>query len=251
MHAANPPVDYLARLRAHEAAAVEQLVHAYEPVLLRFLAHRIRGLDAALEPADVAQETFAQFFAKLGTEFNSAASQEELAKILFTIGRELIIDQWRHARSQRRGGHQPHTGQAHLERIIWPGPAPSHDLIEQAQIQQIQEQMSKDEWRLATAWASGKKWGQIAAEGGQTAESLRKKFARTITRVRRDLNPERDTRLRHYPKRTRRNQMSGHSCKRLRSHRGPLALRVGAPSAKALHRLLACLLPIHPHSKMC
>jgi hypothetical protein len=124
-------------------------------------------------------------------------------------------------------------------------------VIEQEQIQQIQEQMSKDEWRLATAWASGKKWGQIAAERGQAAESLRKQLARTITRVRRDLKPERNTRLRHYPKRTRRHQMSSHSSKRLRSRRGPLALRVGAPFAKALHRFLACLLPIHLHSKMC
>jgi hypothetical protein len=67
---------------------------------------------------------------------------------------------------------------------------PSHDLIEQEQIDQIHEKMSDEEWTLAMAWASGQTWEQTATQLGQTPEALRKQLHRVLCRVRQELGAE-------------------------------------------------------------
>ena len=78
----NFPADNLARLRAHEVAAVEQFVHAYEPVLLGFVGRRLWRSGVGFDGADIAQEVFAKFFAKLGRDLEFAPSEDELVKVL-------------------------------------------------------------------------------------------------------------------------------------------------------------------------
>jgi hypothetical protein len=77
MDNANIPADYVARLRSLAVAATERFVHIYEPVVLRFIGRRLSGSGRERDRADVAQEVFTKFFAKLSRDFERAISEQE------------------------------------------------------------------------------------------------------------------------------------------------------------------------------
>jgi RNA polymerase sigma factor (sigma-70 family) len=183
--------DFLARLRAHDEKAAERLVQVYGPVILQTASRRLSrlGLSSVLEPADIAQQVFGTFFAKVAEEFELVSS-DDLVQLLVTMTREQIIDEYRHAHAQRRGGEPHRTEDAQLDEIVAGGGEPNHQLIEEELLDQVHEQMSEEEWQVAKAWASGQQWDEVAAEFGQSAEALRKKLSRAIIRVKHDLNPE-------------------------------------------------------------
>ena len=189
MDETEPFIDFLSRLCAHDEAAAVQFVLAYAPELLHVIGGRLHklGLSALLDPEDITQMVFMKFFAAIDVQQFNLAGPRDLVKLLVTMTNNIIKDEQRHAHARRRGGSH-HVGEtADVEYIPSRGEEPSHDLEIEDELNQIHHLLSEEDWHLAVAWASGETWQQIAAELGQSAESLRKRFNRAADRVRVEL----------------------------------------------------------------
>src|SRR5262249_36055952 len=90
--------DFLARLRAHDQTAADQLVEVYGPVILRVVGRRLAqlGLSRDLDPEDIAQGILVKLFAELTKRFE-LDSFEDVMKLLTTMTRHEITDAYRHA----------------------------------------------------------------------------------------------------------------------------------------------------------
>ena len=66
-------------------------------------------------------------------------------------------------------------------------PSPSRRASARELLQQVHDHLTPEERRLAELRAAGHEWGEIAAELGGNVEALRKRLARAIDRVAREL----------------------------------------------------------------
>jgi hypothetical protein len=70
------------------------------------------------------------------------------------------------------------------------GPGPGEQAECQELIQEFRRRLTEEERQLADERAGGRDWARIAAEHGGNPEALRKKLARGIDRVARELGLE-------------------------------------------------------------
>jgi RNA polymerase sigma factor (sigma-70 family) len=185
MNEAEAFAKFLSRLRANDEAAAKRFVDLYSPVILQAVGRRLAkcGLTRVLDPEDIAQQVFAQFFARV-LQQRKLASSQQLIKLLVTMTVAVLRDEQRHAHTLRRSSGKQATENVSLEGIVSPGDDPSHEFEIDEEINQIHKLLSEEEWALAWARASGNTWPQIATAFGQTPDALRRKLSRARARIR-------------------------------------------------------------------
>lgn len=182
---------WLARLRARDRAAADELIRTHAPILRRVVRARLARLRLSrlIDAHDVTQAVFSSFFSRLTDVWPEANSAEHLTALLVTIARNRIQDEVR----RQTAGRRDHRRVLHCwssERLAsFEGrdPAPAHALTENELYQQAISHLSADEQSLLTERLAGRDWETIAAARGASAQGLRKQFARAVQRVRRKL----------------------------------------------------------------
>lgn len=192
MAEANAFQELIARVRAGDAAAAEELVRSYEPAIRR--AARVRLSDTRLErlfdSMDVAQSVLVSFFVRAAAGQYQLDTPDQLIRLLVTMARNKLADQARSHAAQRRGGRR--VVEADLREVEVPDPAdtPSEHLTGKELLQEFRKHLSDEERDLAERRVRGQGWAEIAAETGENAETLRKRLTRAVERVVRRLGLE-------------------------------------------------------------
>lgn len=181
--------DLIRRVRAGEEAAAVELVQQYEPEIRR--AVRIRLTDPKLhrvfDSMDICQSVLANFFVRAAAGQFELDQPGQLLKLLVKMARHKLVDQARKQQTERRGGKRSSSGSLLIEDIAGAVDTPSQIVSEKELIEAMRTNLADDERYLADQRALGRDWSEIAKEVGSTPESLRKKLARAIERVSRQL----------------------------------------------------------------
>lgn len=170
-----PDRELVARLKAGEADAFDEMFAAYHPRLFNFLARLSRRRDVA---EDLTEETWLRVVAHIP----ALRDDTRLAPWLFTIARNLFV-------SYCRSRHLDYDAAAGMH--LWPVPAPSPTPFEAAVANQLQRRV---EVALATLPATlrealllvaseGFTPAEAAAVCGIRPEAMRQRVARARARL--------------------------------------------------------------------
>ncbi len=177
------------RVREGDQHAAAELVRDYEALVRRAVRIQLRDprLRSVLDTADVCQSVMASFFARLALGQYELSQPRQLAALLITMARSKVATRARRAEVVRRDrqGQQvlPHV----LNGLTDPAPDPSRVIAARDLLEQFRLRLEAGERVLADRRAEGRSWAEIATELGGSPDALRKKLARALDRVAREL----------------------------------------------------------------
>jgi RNA polymerase sigma factor (sigma-70 family) len=183
-----PFQELIGRVRAGEQDAAAELVRRYEPAIRRVV--RLRLADARLRRAfdsmDVCQSVLASFFVRAALGQYDLGGPDQLLKLLGQMARHKVIDQARRQRAARRDVARVEGGDLAGEAAD-AAPSPSAQVAGRELLEKVRTRLSPEELELADLRADGREWADIGAERGESPEALRKRLARGLDRVARQL----------------------------------------------------------------
>jgi RNA polymerase sigma-70 factor (ECF subfamily) len=176
-------------VRAGDQAAAAELVRQHEPAIRR--AVRIRLVDARLkgllDSMDICQSVMGSFFYRAALGQFELERPEDLVGLLVTMARNKLADQARRQATERRGKGMVRIGDVAEIGVAGGDPTASRVASDREVLHAAREHLGAvDRW-LAEQRADGRQWADLAAEIGSTPEALRKKHARALDRVARQL----------------------------------------------------------------
>jgi len=184
--------DLLRRVREGDQDAAVELVRRYESAIRR--AVRIKLVDSrlkgVLDSMDVCQSVMGSFFYRAALGQYELEKPEDLVRLLVTMARNKLTDQVRRQATERRGKGMARRDDAGA--LDLPGAEPTASRVASARevLQAAWSRLSPDERWIAEERASGRPWAELAAEAGTTPEAVRKKHARALDRISRELGLE-------------------------------------------------------------
>ncbi len=184
----DPPfAEFMARVRAGDAAAAEELVRKYEPsvrVIVR--AHLGGGLRQQFDSMDVCQSVMGTFFARAALGQYDLADPKELLALLVRMTRNKVSSRARYFNRDRRDGRRAVGGEA-VEAEVSAEPSPDRVAEARDLLVRLRDRLAPEDRDLADRRAAGQEWAAIAADMGGTAHSRRKQLARALDRIAGDL----------------------------------------------------------------
>src|SRR5437879_1386764 len=183
-------VDLVRKVRAGDEQASAELVRRYEPAI-RIAVHgrltdpRLRRL---LDSVDVCQSVLGNFFVRAAAGQFDLDNPRQLLGLLVTMARNKVLDHARRQQADRRDQRRVDAGAAAgLEQVADGSPGPSRIIAGRELLAEVWRRLSDEERDLAEQRAAGSDWAAIAAAHGGSAEALRKKLARALDRVARQM----------------------------------------------------------------
>jgi RNA polymerase sigma factor (sigma-70 family) len=173
--------DLVARVRAGDQAAAEELVRRYEPEIRRAVRVRLTdpNLRRAVDSADICQSVLGTFFVRLAAGQFEFEDSTQLVKLLARMVRNKVIDHANKPANRRTRSADDGVLEDAAERRETPSQlATGAELLAEAN-----RLMTAEEKTLADARADGRSWQEIAAAAGTTADAARKKLERALDRV--------------------------------------------------------------------
>ena len=178
--------ELIRRVRRGEEEAAAELVRTYEPEIRRAVRVRLSDprLGRLLDSMDICQSVLANFFVRVAAGQFDLDEPVQLLKLLVTMARNKLRDQARRHRAGRRDSRRNQAGDPLvLEAVADLHASPSRVVAGQDLLREVRRQLTDDERFLADQRALGRPWADIAAERREPAEALRKRLARAIDRV--------------------------------------------------------------------
>jgi RNA polymerase sigma-70 factor (ECF subfamily) len=176
--------EFLARVRAGDARAAEELVKRYEPTIR--LAVRTRLTDPALkrqlDSVDVCQSVLASFFVRAAAGQYDLDDPAQLIALLVRMARNKLAGQVRFHHRERRDARQA-VGMAAAGEPVAREPTPSRVIAGRELLEALRGRLTAEERELADRRGAGQGWAEIAAALGGTANARRMQLKRAIDRV--------------------------------------------------------------------
>jgi RNA polymerase sigma-70 factor (ECF subfamily) len=182
--------DLIARVRARDEAAAAELLRQYEPAVRRAIRvwltdPRLRRL---LDSMDICQSVFGSFFVRVTLGEYELKTPQQLLRLLINMSRKKLIDRGRREGAARRDYRRVEALGPKEKHLPAREPTPGQQVAGQEMLQEVRKRLSADERDLAEQRAGGRDWSEIAAARGENAEVLRKRLARAVERVMRELD---------------------------------------------------------------
>ena len=174
------------RARSGDEEAAARLAREFEPFIRRFVRVRLRTrssrerLRPELDSADICQSVFKSLFVGLRGGRFELDEPEQLRKLLSAMVRFKVATKARRLSVTLRevlGGEEPREA-------VDSGPGPEKAVDDKDLLDTILEKFAPDEVDILVRRLHDQPWPEIAEAVGGTAESLRKKLARALERVR-------------------------------------------------------------------
>jgi RNA polymerase sigma factor (sigma-70 family) len=182
--------DLVRRVRAGDPAAAADLVRRYEPAIRRVVRVRLGGRVGALfDSMDVCQSVLGSFFLRAAAGQYAIDSPTDLVKLLTVMARNKLAFQVRRARAQKRDVARDVPAEQAGEQAGGV-PSPSRHAVARELLGELDRRLTPDERRLVELRTQGHDWAAIADRLEGTPEALRKKHARALDRVARELGLE-------------------------------------------------------------
>jgi len=182
----------LDRVRSGDEAASAELVRLYEPEVRRFVRYRLNTprLRRLLDSVDICQSVMGSFFVRAALGQYDLSSPEQLAGLLIRLARNKVADAARREQAGQRDYRRRQPEGSAVERVAAHDDSPSQAVAGAELLEKFRERLSPEERRLAEQRAQGREWDDLAVETGESAEALRKRLARAVDRVARELGLE-------------------------------------------------------------
>jgi RNA polymerase sigma factor (sigma-70 family) len=180
----NPFVSYVARLRAGDEAALEELVARYTPVIKLEARMRLRSphLRAVLDSMDICQSVLKSFFLRAAAGQFDIDRPEDLRKLLVQMACNKSLEAARREYAQRRDARRSVKlgDEAHQ---VAGGDDPGGEVEWQELLLRARQMLTPDERKIAEGRAAGRAWDELAAELGKSPDQIRMQLARAQKRV--------------------------------------------------------------------
>jgi len=174
--------ELIDQVRAGDAAAAEDLVRRYEPVLRRMV--RVRLVNARLrrlfDSTDLCQSVLASFFVRAALGQYELHKPADLLKLLATMARNKVIDKTRRPDVERFAGERVPVAELPEHAQISPGASPSQQVVLQDLVAEVRRRLSPNERHVMELRQQGLEWAVIAAQLGDSPEALRKRYTRAV-----------------------------------------------------------------------
>jgi RNA polymerase sigma factor (sigma-70 family) len=182
--------ELLARVRQGDQAAANEIVRQYEP-LVRAAARQpldALSLRRIMDSADISQAVLANFFLSMADGAFNLQDEDQLVKLLITMARNRVRDEARRERAERRGGGGVADESDHcLAGLQADEPTPSSIVSDRELSELVYSKLPAEIRLLAEARVAGVEWTQLATQHNSTPQALRKKMARAMEKLARDL----------------------------------------------------------------
>jgi RNA polymerase sigma factor (sigma-70 family) len=187
----------IARVRAGDELAAAELVRRYEPAIRR--AARVRLVDSRLnrllDSMDICQSVMASFFVRAALGQYELETPDQLLRLLATMTRNKLAGQVKGHGAARRDFRRVTLAQDHRDGEADPGaeqiaghdPTPSRDLAARELLEEALRRLSPEEKRVLDCREHGGQWAQIATELGSSPDAIRKRLARAVDRIAKEL----------------------------------------------------------------
>jgi DNA-directed RNA polymerase specialized sigma24 family protein len=183
--------ELIAKVRAGEAGAAQELVERYEPAIRRAVRFRLAGSRLArfLDSLDICQSVLASFFVGASDGRYDIVEPEQLLKLLVAMARNKLACQSRAQHRQRRDVRRIEAaGTLNFGQFASDDPTPSQIVADEELIRDAERLFSDEERQLLALRKEGLEWAAIAERVGGAAEARRKQLARAVDRVARQLH---------------------------------------------------------------
>jgi RNA polymerase sigma-70 factor (ECF subfamily) len=183
--------DLVLRVRSGDADAATELVRRYEPAIRRVVRVRLGGRMAALfDSMDVCQSVLGSFFLRVAAGQYQLQTQEDLLKLLATMARNKLAFQVRRQKAQKRDVGRDVTAGLSTDQLPTTEPTPSRHAEVRDLLGELDRRLTAEERQLVELRNQGHEWEEIAERLSGSAEALRKKHARALDRVAKELGLE-------------------------------------------------------------
>jgi len=179
----------IGRVRAGDEEAATELVRRYEPMVRRVARVRLSDprLGRVLDSMDICQSVMASFFVRAALGQYELNTPDQLLKLLATMARNKLANQANGQRAARRDVRRVDYAEAAADGVADRGGTPSRVVAARELLDLARARLTVDERRLLERRQDGDEWAEIAADEGATPEALRKKLARAVERVSREI----------------------------------------------------------------
>jgi len=182
--------DLIRRVRAGQAEAAAELVDQFEPEIRRAIRMRLTDprLRRVLDSVDICQSVFGQFFARAAAGQFDLQEPNQLVRLLVVMAQNRLRNHAAFQQAARRDQRRlAADGPAALDGVSGAPATPSRVLAGRELLSEVLRRLTPTERRLADWRAQGWDWAAIAAATGEPAGTVRKRLARALDRVSREL----------------------------------------------------------------
>ncbi len=175
-------------VRAGDDLAAAELVRRYEPMIRRAARVRLtdQRLGRLLDSMDICQSVMASFFVRAALGQYEIATPEQLLKLLATMARNKLANQANGQRAARRDVRRVDHGAIDGD-LAGRQISPSRALGARELLAEARARFAPDELRIIDLRQEGLEWPGIADALGGSPEALRKRYARAVDRVAREI----------------------------------------------------------------
>jgi RNA polymerase sigma-70 factor (ECF subfamily) len=184
--------ELVRRVRTGDPVAAAELVRRYEPAIRRVVRVRLGGgrMAALFDSMDVCQSVLGSFFLRAAAGQYSLDTPEDLLKLLTAMARNKLAFQVRKQRALKRDCSRDIAGELVAEGIDGGVASPSREVEARDLLRELQRRLSPEERQLVELRNQGHDWPAIADRLAGSPEALRKKHARALDRVAKELGLE-------------------------------------------------------------
>src|SRR5262245_31397596 len=181
--------DLLGRIRAGDAAAAEELVQRYEPVLRRMVHVRLVGdrLRRLFDSEDICQSVLASFFVRVALGQYELSEPDDLLKLLAIMARNKVVNKARRMDLNGQGGERVSLAELSNSAVTAASAGPSRHAALKDLLHEVRRRLPREENRLLDLRQQGVAWADIALEIGDNPDALRKRLNRAVDLVAQEL----------------------------------------------------------------
>src|SRR5262245_11831381 len=184
--------ELVRRVRVGDAEAAADLVRRYEPAIRRVVRVRLGGgrMVALFASMDVCQSVLGSFFLRAAAGQYALTTPADLLRLLTAMARNKLAFQVRKQRAQKRDCARDVPGELVAGGIATDEGTPSRQVAARELLDELGRRLTPEEQQLVDLRTQGLDWNAIADRLAGSPEALRKKHARALDRVARELGLE-------------------------------------------------------------
>jgi ECF sigma factor len=181
--------DLLRRIRAGDAAAAEELVQRYEPVLRRMVHVRLVGdrLRRLFDSEDICQSVLASFFVRVALGQYDLEEPEDLLRLLAIMARNKVVNKARRMDASGQGGERVSLTDLSNSVLAAASAGPSRHAALKDLLHEVRRRLPREENQLLDLRQQGVAWADIAIQIGDNPDALRKRLNRAVDLVAQEL----------------------------------------------------------------
>lgn len=179
----------LARVRAGNAAAAEELVERYEPVLRRMVHVKLVGerLRRLFDSEDICQSVLASFFVRAALGQYDLTEPDDLLKLLAVMARNKVVNKARRIEASGQAGDRVPLADLSNSVLTSGSAGPSRHAALKDLLEEVRRRLPREENRMLDLRQQGVAWAEIAEQIGEKPDTLRKRLNRAVDLVAQEL----------------------------------------------------------------